>query len=96
MDLGEPGRVKLVRAIRPRFQEQGSAVTGIEVRAGGRNSATEAIAWSGWAAYAPTTDDTVHLFATGRLISVELRHNDGTKPWRLTGLDIDFDLRGRW
>jgi hypothetical protein len=78
MDLGEPGRVKLVRAIRPRFQEQGSAVTGIEVRAGGRNS------------------DTVHLFATGRLISVELRHNDGTKPWRLTGLDIDFDLRGRW
>jgi hypothetical protein len=96
MDLGEPGRVKLVRAIRPRFQEQGSTVTGLEVRAGGRNSATEAITWSGWAAYAPTTDDTVHLFATGRLISVELRHNAGTKPWRLTGLDIDFDLRGRW
>lgn len=96
LDLGEPGRVKTVTAIRPRFQEQGTAVTGIEVRAGGRNSATEAITWSPWATYAPLTDDTVHLFATGRLISVQLRHNAGAQPWRLSGLDIDFDLRGRW
>jgi hypothetical protein len=96
MDLGQPGTVKLVTAIRPRLQEEAGAVTGIEVRAGGRNSATEVIAWSGWAPYAPTTDDTVQLFAQGRLISVEVRQQAGTLPWRLPGLDIDYKLRGRW
>jgi hypothetical protein len=97
LDLGEPRRIKQVSWVRPRFQEVAGAVTGIEVRAGGRNSATEAIAWGAWTAYAPATDDAVPISGVvGRLVSVEVRHQASTLPWRLVGLDIEFELRGRW
>lgn len=97
LDMGEPGRVKRVTAVRPRFRQVAGTVAPLEVRAGGRNSATEAISWSSWRNYSPATDDTVHLTgATGRLIAVEIRQQNSALPWQLVGLDIDYELRGRW
>lgn len=97
MDLGEPGLLKLVTAIRPRMQGYlGVEPAGVQFRVGGRNSGAETIAWSPLVTYNPATDDTLQLFAQGRLISVEVIQSAGTWPWRLTGVDIDYQLRGRW
>jgi hypothetical protein len=98
MDLGEPGRIKLVTAVRPRFDPfwTGTGATNLQVRIGGRNSATEGLTYSPWASYNPATDDTLQLLAQGRLISLEVQDLAGTRPWRLSGFDIDYQLRGRW
>lgn len=101
LDLGEPGRVKRVRGVRVRIQDASGSNPSLggtlEVRAGGRQSATDTIDWGPWQAVNPTTDGQGQTTgSSGRLVSVEVRHVGGTIPWRLVGLDIDFDLRGRW
>lgn len=97
LDLGEPDQLKQVTWVRPRFRELATGGTNWQVRAGARNSATESIAWGAWQTYAPATDDAVAISGVvGRLVAVEMRANLAIRPWQLVGLDIDYELRGRW
>lgn len=83
--------VKLVRKVHVRATPGYGT---LYVRAGGRMTPTDDITWSNEVALTEPAQ-IANLFASGRYISVEVRSEDSNR-WLISGIDIDYDLRGRF
>lgn len=91
MDLGDPDRVKTVKAVWPRIVSAGGQ---LEVRVGIQLAPHDAITWHAWVAFDVATER-VPMFMTGRFISYQIRSIGGGE-WRSSGLDIEFEWRGNF
>jgi hypothetical protein len=89
MDFGDSARVKLLK--RSLVQAQSEYGT-LFIRAGSQMEPNDTIAWS---TEVEITDpvQVVNLFAQGRYISVEVR-SAGDTVWKITGLDLEIEMRG--
>lgn len=90
LDFDMPDRVKTVKAIWPRIQFSAGS---FEIRVGTQSAAYDPITWGQWLPWAG--EDKVDVFATGRLISVEIR-SQGGGVWRCSGFDVELSVRGRY
>ena len=89
MDFGDPARVKFLR----RIHVQAAPGYGqLFVRAGSQMEPNDTITWC---PEMPITDpeQIVNCFSQGRYISVEIR-SAGSDVWKLTGLELELELRG--
>lgn len=89
LTMGEPERLKFARRVHVRT----NATPGtLYVRVGARNTPTESITWG---AERPlvTPGGFVNCRALGAYISIEIR-SEGEQVWQVTGIDIEFELRG--
>jgi hypothetical protein len=90
IDFGEPERFKFVRRVHLRVE----ADTDVDftVRVGGKESTGGSVDYT-----APATmnsdDQFIDAMVLGRLISVEVSATT-TKPWRITGIDLEAEMRG--
>ncbi len=89
MSFGEPERLKFVRRLHIRVKENSGPLL---VRVGGQMTPNGPTTWSAEVAV-DDTEQIVNCFAQGRYISVEARSN-GNEVWKLTGLEIEAELRG--
>lgn len=90
LDFGEPERFKFVRRVHVRVE--GATDVDFSVRVGTRNATGESITWQNTVTL-NTDDGYVNVLATGRFVSVEVA-TETTKTFKLTGLDIEAELRG--
>lgn len=89
LTMGQPERFKFVRRLHVRTN---AAPGTLFVRVGARNSPTDSIAWD--AERTLTTPDAwVNVRAQGKFISVQIR-SSGTDVWQVTGVDLEYELRG--
>ncbi len=89
MALGDPDRVKLVRAV---HVDVADGYGTLYVRVGARNSQSDSITWS--AEVTLTEPEKIaNTFARGKYISVQIRSEDSWEP-EISGFGIDHDLRG--
>jgi hypothetical protein len=89
MTFGEPERVKFAKRLHVR------ALAGygtLFVRAGARMTPSGSITWSNEVTLTEP-EQIVNLFAQGRYISVEIR-SQGVELWRISGFDIEAEVRG--
>lgn len=91
MALEDPKRVKFVKRVHPRLT--GTTGTVVYVRIGSQMAENDAISWSAEAAYTIGISKYADLFTQGKLISVEFR-SDSLAPWKLTGFDLEGEIRG--
>jgi hypothetical protein len=89
LSMGEPERFKYVR--RAHIRTAASPGT-LYVRIGARNSTTEAISYDSERALAPP-ESFINCGVLGRFISVLVRSEDEDE-WRLSGIDLEYELRG--
>lgn len=89
LDFNEPERIKFVKRVHIRTREPFGTLF---VRVGGSMQPNSAINWSPEVAITDT-QQIVNIFAMGRYIGVEVRSADGV-IWKLTGIDIEAELRG--
>jgi hypothetical protein len=89
LSMGEPERFKYVR--RAHIRTAASPGT-LYVRIGARNSTTEAIGYDSERALAPP-ESFINCGVLGRFISVLVRSEDEDE-WRLSGIDLEYELRG--
>lgn len=89
LTFGEPERVKFVRRVHMRCQANYGTLL---LRVGSQQTPNGPITWSN---EVTMTDpqQIANCFAQGRYISVEVRSND-VDIWKLTGLDLEAELRG--
>ena len=90
IDFGEPERLKFVRRVHVRV-EADTAVD-FTVRVGARDSTGGAYTYTA-AATMNSDDQYIDAMVLGRLIAVEVTSSTD-KPWRLTGLDLEAEVRG--
>ena len=88
LTMGAPERVKFVRRVHVRAQNYGTLL----VRVGARMTPADSITWSNEQQLVEPAQ-LVNAFAQGRYISVEIRAS-GTPVWQVSGVDIEFELRG--
>ncbi len=87
--MGEPARQKFVRRVHVRT----NATPGtLYVRVGARNSPTGAVTWGAERALVPPAAF-VNARAQGRFVALEVRGQD-TEVWQVTGLELEYELRG--
>ena len=89
MDFGDSARVKFVRRVHVQARAGYGALF---VRVGGQMQPNGPITWSSEVSITDP-EQVVNAFATGRYISVEVR-STGSTVWKLTGLDIELEMRG--
>ena len=89
LTFGDPERVKFVKSIRIRTREK---FTELFVKVGGQMTANGVTTWSDEVRMT-AGDEIANLFAVGRYIAVEVRSSD-ENPWKLTGIDIEAEMRG--
>lgn len=89
MHFGEPERIKYIRKVHIRARQDFGTLL---VRVGGQMTPTGPIAWSQERAVT-APDQVVNVQAIGRYISVEVRSNS-TEVWKITGLDLEGEMRG--
>ena len=89
LTFGEPERIKFVKRVHIRTRETFGTLF---VRAGGQMLPNGPIEWS---PEVPITGDQqiVNVFAQGRYIGLEIRSEDDV-TWKITGVDIEAELRG--
>jgi hypothetical protein len=92
MALGDPSRVKMIRAVYPRID----APTGtqVQIQVGGSLDPERAPAWSAPVTYTVGSTYKADTFATGRFLALRLTGNSGR--WRLKSVDVDFVTRGAY
>lgn len=89
MHFGEPERIKFIRKVHIRARANFGTLL---VRIGGQMTPTGSTTWSNEVSViAP--DQVVNCEALGRYISVEIR-TTGSDVWKLTGIDLEGELRG--
>lgn len=89
LTFSEPERIKFVRRAHVRTR---NAVGTLYIRVGGQMEANGPTNWSPEVALT-AGGQIVDAFAQGRYIAVEVRSDDNV-PWKLTGLDLEAELRG--
>lgn len=90
MDFGEPERFKFVKRIH--VQAEGDTSIPFTIRVGTQQTAQGPISW-GTAQAWNTDDGFVNVLATGRFISIEIETTT-TATFKITGIDIEAELRG--
>jgi len=90
IDFGEPERFKFVRRVHLRIESD----TDVEftVRVGGRDSTASSYNYTA-SATMTADDEYIDAMVLGRYLAVEVSATT-TKPWRLTGMDLEAELRG--
>ena len=90
IDFGEPERFKFVRRVHFRIE----ADTDVEftIRVGGRDSTAGSYNYTAGATVT-ADDEYVDAMVIGRYIAFEISSTT-TKPWRITGVDLEAELRG--
>lgn len=89
MDFGDSTRVKFLR----RVHVQAKANYGtLFIRAGSQMEPNDSITWSNETAITDP-EQIADLFAQGRYLSIQVR-SAGSDVWKLTGLDMEIELRG--
>lgn len=91
MSFDEPDRLKFVKRVYPKID----ATAGVQVycRVGSAMTEKGAISWSNEVTFNVGTDQYIDTFAQGKLLSFEFR-SDGLLPWKLTGFDVEAEIRG--
>ena len=91
LSLGNPSRMKFVRAVRPRVD----ALTGtqVTVKVGGALTADGPYSWGVPSTYIVGTSIQADVRATGRYIGVKFESSIG-EPWRCRSMDIEFEFAG--
>jgi hypothetical protein len=89
MDFGDSARVKFLRRVH--VQARNNYGT-LYVRTGSQMQPNDSINWSSEVTITDP-EQVVNVFAQGRYISVEVR-SAGSDVWKLTGLDMEVELRG--
>jgi len=89
LTFNEPERIKFIKRVHIRTRQ---AFGELFVRVGGQMTPNEAIDWAPKVSI-KDTQQIVNTFAQGRYIAVEVSSTDGA-TWKLTGVDIEAELRG--
>ena len=89
LSFGEPERIKFVKRLHIRTK---APFGELFVRVGGQMQATGPVNWSTEKSITGS-EQIVNRTAVGRFIAVEVRSADGV-PWKLTGVDMEAELRG--
>ena len=87
--FGEPERLKYVRQVHVRTRE---VYNQLRVRVGGQMVPNGNISWSPEVTLS-TDEQIANVDVMGRYIAVEIRSNDAA-VWKVTGVDIEAELRG--
>ena len=90
IDFGEPERYKFVRRVHLRIEAETSV--DFMVRLGTRDATGESVTYTN-AVTVNSDDGYADLLATGRFISVEVKATTD-KAFKITGLDLEAELRG--
>jgi hypothetical protein len=89
MPFNDAARVKFLRRIHVRAKANYGTLL---VRAGSQMEPNDTIAWSDEVSITDP-EQIVNCFAQGRYISVEIR-SIGNEVWKVTGLDLEIEMRG--
>lgn len=89
MALGDASRVKFVRRVHVKAQANYGTLF---VRVGSQMEPNDSITWSSEVSITDP-EQVVNCFAQGRYISVECR-SAGSDVWKLTGLELEVEMRG--
>lgn len=90
IDFGEPERYKFVKRVH--LQVEALPSVDFSVRVGTQRSSEDSITW-GTAQTYNSDDSFVNVLAMGRLISIEISVTT-TQPFKITGVDLEAELRG--
>ncbi len=91
-DMGSPGQVKIIRKIWPRITAPNGAV--FTIRVGGQVELGDGIALSS-RTFTVGQDDWADFTVMGKYISLQISTEQDI-VWQLTGVEIEFELRGRF
>jgi len=89
LTFGEPERVKFVKRVHIRTEQNYGTLL---VRVGASMTPNGVTTWCDEVSISDP-EQIVNCFAQGRYISVEIRSN-GSDVWKVTGIDIEAELRG--
>lgn len=95
--LGEPSRVKLLRAVYPRIDAPTGTV--VQIQAGAANDPERAPAWSAPVTYTVGSTYKADMFADGRFAQgrfLALRITGTSGRWRIKSLDVDVAMKGNY
>lgn len=91
--MGVPDRVKLVTRVRPHFRAPTGTV--LTFRIGGHMDLYGPVTWSAPITYTVGVDQSVDGFASGRYLAYRIE-SVSAYQWRLDGMDLEFNVKGRW
>ena len=93
--FGDAARAKTVRGLTVRVE--GAIGAKVQFEVGGTMNPEQAVQWSAPVTYTvgQTANNELNLFATGRYIALRITSLDN-QPWRITSIDIDFVMAGRY
>ncbi len=93
--FGDAARAKTVRGLTVRVE--GAIGAKVQFEVGGTMNPEQAVQWSAPVTYTvgQTANNELNLFATGRYIALRITSLDN-QPWRITSLDVDFVMAGRY
>lgn len=89
MHFGEPERIKFIRKVHVKAQENFGTLL---VRVGGQMTSNGPTTWSNEVALT-SPEQVVNVSAVGRYISLEVR-STGNDVWKVTSFDLEGELRG--
>jgi hypothetical protein len=89
MPMGDAARVKFLKRVHVKAQANYGTLF---VRVGSQMEPNDTITWSDEVTITDP-EQVVNVFAQGRYISVQLR-SAGSNVWKVTGLDLEMELRG--
>lgn len=84
--ISDPGVVKFLRAIQPRFSSGYGEI--VEFRIGSQMEPSDPIEWSSWRGFKIGEDFKLDFYIPGRLLSIAMRYT-GYGLWKLEGYDFD-------
>ncbi len=93
MSIGDPQRMKLIRAVWPRVQA--TAGTEIEVCVGASQAPDVDPTWQDPVTFTVGTDSKVDTFASGRYLALKVR-TTADAAWRIRGIDMDIVPLGEY
>ena len=89
LTFGDPERIKFIKSVRIRTRKSYGELF---VKVGGQMTANGATTWSNEVRMT-ANDEIANCFAIGRYMAVSIRSVDSV-PWKLTGIDLEAELRG--
>lgn len=93
LDMGQPSKVKLVKAIYPRID--GTTGTQISVEVGSSMDTNTTPVYQTAQTYTIGTTYKIDTFASGRYISIRYS-STSAQPWRMKSYDIEADIKGNY